>query len=69
MKLNETLEKALEEMDILEEYYKERYKTTTEFINKEQDKYKFGLAIFKSLCAKLKDEPNPSCLSENEKNL
>lgn len=67
MKLNETLEKALEEMDILEEYYKERYKTTTEFINKEQDKYKFGLAIFKSLCAKLKDEPNPSCLSENEK--
>ena len=53
MKLVRILNKAIEEIDILEEYYKEQYNTTSRHVKEEMDKYKYGLAIYKYLCGRI----------------
>lgn len=67
MKLVRILNKAIEEIDILEEYYKEQYNTTSRHVKEEMDKYKYGLAIYKYLCGRIHNEKEPHCMNEGEK--
>ena len=67
MKLVRILNKAIEEIDILEEYYKEQYSTTSRHVKEEMDKYKYGLAIYKYLCGRIHNEKEPHCMDESEK--
>lgn len=67
MKLVRILNEAIEEIDILEEYYKEQYNTTSWHVKEEMDKYKYGLAIYKYLCGRVHNEKEPHCMNESEK--
>lgn len=66
MKLLKILDKAINQIDILEEYYKEQYNTTIIHVKKEMDKYKYGLAIYKFLCGRIHNEEKPRCMNEFE---
>ena len=66
MELRFLLERALEDVDILEEYYIEQYNTTTSHVTKELDKYKYGLAIYKFLCGRVHGEEKAHCLRSDE---
>lgn len=66
IKLLRILDKAIEEIDILEKYYKEQYSTTNRYVKKEMDRYKYGLAIYKFLCGKIHHEETPHCMNEFE---
>lgn len=66
IKLVRILDKAIEEIDILEEYYKEQSNTTRQHIEVEMDKYKYGLAIYKYLCGRIHNEEKPRCMNEFE---
>ena len=67
MKLKRILNKAIEELDILEEYYKSQYDTTMKYVKKEIEQYKYGLAIYKFLCGRIHKEEDPKCMSKSEK--
>ncbi len=66
IKLCKILNKALEEIDILEEYYKEQYEATMEYVTEEMEQYKYGLAIYKFLCSRIHKEENPHCMTNAE---
>ncbi len=67
MRLRNILEKAIESVDTLEEYYKEQSNTNRMYVNNEMKKYKYGLAIYKFLCSRAHDEKQPNCMNEFEK--
>lgn len=66
MKLRFLLERALEDVDILEEYYAEQYNSTVGHVTEEIDKYKYGMAIYKFLCGRVHGEEKAHCLREDE---
>lgn len=66
MKLSYLLESALEDIDILEEYYVEQYYSTISRVTNELDKYKYGLAIYKFLCGRVHGEERAHCLRPDE---
>lgn len=66
MKLRILLDRALEDIDILEEYYVEQYDSTVRYVTKELEKYKYGLAIYKFLCGRYHGEDRAECLRKDE---
>lgn len=66
MRISGLLNRALRDIDILEEYYSEQYESTIKHLKKEHEKYKYGLAIYKFLCGRLHEEENPQCMNKSE---
>lgn len=66
MDLSYLLVSALEDIDILEEYYAEQYNSTIFNVTRESDKYKYGLAIYKFLCGRIHGEEKAHCLNDDE---
>ena len=63
IKMRRTLDEAINEIDIIEEYYKEQYSTMSVNIKKEMEKYKYGLAIYKYLCGRVHSESKHKCMN------
>lgn len=68
MEIQYILKNAIDEIDILEEYYSFQYTISMLRLKEEEEKYKYGMAIFKYFCAKAHLEENPHCLNDEEKN-
>lgn len=66
MRLSGLLERALRDIDTLEEYYFEQFESTIKRVKKEHEKYKYGLAIYKFLCGRVHEEEKPHCMSKAE---
>lgn len=66
MELAGLIERALSDVDTLEEYYSEQYESTINHVKKEHSRYKYGLAIYKFLCGRVHEEEKPHCLNKAE---